>query len=67
VVTGDVTQIDLPGHAPSGLINARKVLAGIPGIAFIDFSKEDVIRHPLVGRIVQAYENFSAPDAAADR
>ncbi|MDD2219095.1 MAG: PhoH family protein [Desulfoplanes sp.] len=60
VVTGDVTQIDLPGRAPSGLVQASGILKGIEGIDFVQFQKEDVIRHPLVGRIVQAYERFSA-------
>ncbi|MFK4764370.1 PhoH family protein [Desulfobaculum sp. SPO524] len=56
VVTGDVTQIDLPGHAESGLINATRCLADVEGISFVHFHDGDVIRHPLVGRIVQAYE-----------
>ncbi|MEG6551408.1 PhoH family protein [Desulfocurvibacter africanus] len=59
VVTGDVTQIDLPGKGSSGLIHARKVLAGIPGISMIAFQERDVIRHPLVGRIVNAYERHA--------
>jgi phosphate starvation-inducible PhoH-like protein len=58
VVTGDVTQIDLPGKASSGLVQAAKALAGVEGIAFIAFGEKDVIRHPLVGRIVQAYERY---------
>ncbi len=58
VVTGDVTQIDLPAHSRSGLLEAREVLRGVTGLAFIHFSDEDVIRHPLVGRIVQAYDRF---------
>jgi phosphate starvation-inducible PhoH-like protein len=56
VVTGDVTQIDLPPRAVSGLVEARRILADVAGLAFITFHEEDVIRHPLVGRIVQAYE-----------
>lgn len=56
VVTGDVTQIDLPRHERSGLRHAMKVLDGVPGIAFSHFQKEDVVRHPLVQAIVQAYE-----------
>ena len=56
VVTGDVTQVDLPrGHA-SGLVEARKVLADVRGIAFSLFTSKDVVRHPLVQRIVDAYE-----------
>ena len=56
VVTGDVSQIDLPKGLASGLVDARQVLARVPGIAFTDFSAADVVRHPLVARIVQAYE-----------
>ena len=56
VVTGDVTQIDLPSHARSGLVQAVQVLSGVEGVSFIHFNDADVIRHPLVGRIVQAYE-----------
>jgi phosphate starvation-inducible PhoH-like protein len=56
VVTGDITQIDLPRHASSGLKHAMSVLEGVEGISFINFDDRDVIRHPLVGRIVQAYD-----------
>ncbi len=56
VVTGDVTQIDLPAHARSGLVQAAQILSGVEGVSFIHFNDADVIRHPLVGRIVQAYE-----------
>jgi phosphate starvation-inducible PhoH-like protein len=56
VVTGDVTQIDLPSHARSGLVQAAQILTGVEGVSFIHFNDADVIRHPLVGRIVQAYE-----------
>jgi phosphate starvation-inducible PhoH-like protein len=56
VVTGDVTQIDLPRTAQSGLRHAQKVLDGVPGISFTQFRKEDVVRHPLVQAIVHAYE-----------
>jgi len=59
VVTGDITQIDLPGHSHSGLIEAEKILTGIRGIAFSHFSKSDVVRHPLVQEIIQAYERKS--------
>jgi phosphate starvation-inducible PhoH-like protein len=61
VVTGDVTQVDLPRGAPSGLNEARNILTGVPGLDFVYFSEEDVIRHPLVGRIVQAYERHTQP------
>jgi phosphate starvation-inducible PhoH-like protein len=56
VVTGDVTQIDLARGQASGLIDARKVLAGVRGIAFTEFQSDDVVRHPLVQAIVDAYD-----------
>ena len=56
VVTGDVTQIDLQRGQRSGLIEARKILRDVRGIAFTEFQKDDVVRHPLVARIVSAYE-----------
>ncbi|UJR78338.1 PhoH family protein [Sandaracinus amylolyticus] len=64
VVTGDVTQVDLPSGARSGLADATRVLDRVPGIAFTYFSDADVVRHPLVARIVRAYE---ARDAARER
>ncbi|CAI06850.1 PhoH family protein [Aromatoleum aromaticum] len=65
VVTGDLTQIDLPRGNRSGLLEAREVLATVRGIAFTEFQKEDVVRHPLVARIVEAYDNQTARDAQA--
>lgn len=56
IVTGDVTQIDLPSGKKSGLIEAQKILTGIKGIEFITFNKEDVVRHKLVSNIINAYE-----------
>ncbi len=56
VITGDVTQIDLPKHQKSGLVEAQQVLKDIRGIAFTRFLSGDVVRHPLVQRIVDAYE-----------
>ncbi|SDW01238.1 PhoH family protein [Nitrosomonas oligotropha] len=56
VITGDVTQVDLPKHQKSGLVEAQQVLKDIRGIAFTRFLSEDVVRHPLVQRIVNAYE-----------
>lgn len=56
VVTGDVSQVDLPRGTDSGLIDARQVLDRVKGIAFTDFTAADVVRHPLVARIVEAYE-----------
>ncbi len=60
VITGDVTQVDLPSGAASGLIEARRILEGIPGIAFCLFSERDVVRHPLVQEVIKAYERFEA-------
>ena len=56
VITGDVTQIDLPKHQRSGLVEAIRILKGIEGIAFVHFKESDVVRHPLVARIVDAYD-----------
>ena len=56
VITGDPTQIDLPGHKQSGLLEASVALRGTEGIALVEFSRRDVVRHPLVQRIIAAYE-----------
>ena len=56
IVTGDITQIDLPGDKRSGLKDAMKILGGIEDIAFCKFTEKDVVRHPLVQRIIKAYE-----------
>ena len=56
VVTGDMTQTDLPMNQQSGLVNAIKILKNVEGISFCEFSQKDVVRHPLVQRIVAAYE-----------
>jgi phosphate starvation-inducible PhoH-like protein len=56
VVNGDITQIDLPRGNKSGLIEARRILAGVRGIAFTEFGAQDVVRHPLVARIIDAYD-----------
>lgn len=58
VITGDITQSDLPDGKPTGLIEAIKLLKSIKGIKFIDLDKRDVVRHPLIQKIIQAYENF---------
>ncbi|MCU0540630.1 MAG: PhoH family protein [Oscillatoriaceae cyanobacterium Prado104] len=58
VVTGDITQTDLPPNQPSGLAVAQKILRHVEGIAFCEFSQSDVVRHPLVQRIVAAYELY---------
>lgn len=56
IVTGDATQIDLPRSIQSGLMQALKILRGVPGIGIIEYGKKDIVRHPLVQRIVDAYE-----------
>ncbi|HEY4984852.1 MAG TPA: PhoH family protein [Verrucomicrobiae bacterium] len=56
VITGDETQIDLPPHKNSGLLEAHRVLKNVEGIAVIEFDKRDVVRHPLVQRVIAAYE-----------
>jgi phosphate starvation-inducible PhoH-like protein len=59
VVTGDVTQIDLPREQASGLIQVQDILGSVEGIAFIGFTHEDVVRHKLVQSIVEAYKRHS--------
>jgi phosphate starvation-inducible PhoH-like protein len=61
VVTGDITQIDLPNGTLSGLKNACEVLADVEGVAFTYFNRKDVVRHHLVQRIVKAYEDSESP------
>ena len=56
IITGDVTQIDLPRGVPSGLIKALDILQGVKGISFIHLSAMDVVRHPVVQRIIERYE-----------
>ncbi|MCM1076095.1 MAG: PhoH family protein [Bacteroides sp.] len=58
IITGDATQIDLPRSVTSGLIQALKILKDVPGIGKIEYSKKDIVRHPLVQRIVEAYNRF---------
>ncbi len=60
IVTGDATQIDLPRAVQSGLIQALRILRGVKGIGIIEFEKKDIVRHPLVQRIVDAYEKREA-------
>ena len=60
VITGDVTQVDLPSGRASGLLEVQKVLRGVEGIAFCHFSEMDVVRHPLVQEVVKAYESYEA-------
>ena len=58
VVTGDVTQIDLPTDQPSGLVDARRVLSSVEDIGFMYFTEADVVRHPLVQSIIRAYDRL---------
>ena len=67
VVTGDVTQIDLPKEQASGLIQVQDILGSIDGIAFIRFGHEDVVRHKLVQRIVEAYKSHAEETGTARR
>ena len=64
IITGDLTQIDLPQHNASGLLHAQRILSGVPGIGFVTMSKKDIVRHKLVTRIVEAYEKHEKQQAA---
>jgi phosphate starvation-inducible PhoH-like protein len=66
VITGDITQVDLPHNRPSGLIEIQGVLQGIDGIRFVYFDDRDVVRHDLVSAIIRAYDRLP-PGAAARR
>jgi phosphate starvation-inducible PhoH-like protein len=66
VVTGDITQIDLPSERRSGLIEAIDVVSRVEGIAFVYFTERDVVRHSLVQRIIRAYEEFDQTKAAGE-
>jgi len=59
IITGDITQIDLPAKTKSGLIQAKEILSGITGVGFVYFDKEDVVRHRLVKDIIDAYDKFN--------
>lgn len=61
VVTGDITQVDLPRSKQSGLIEVRRILGHVKGIDFHTFSGADVVRHPLVQKIIEAYDNYQNP------
>ncbi len=63
VVTGDVTQTDLPSHQASGIEVAQRILRPVEGIAFCQLTKGDVVRHPLVQQIVAAYERYESGQA----
>jgi phosphate starvation-inducible PhoH-like protein len=60
VVTGDITQIDLPKGTPSGLIEAERILQGVPGVSVVRLHKRDIVRHPLVQQIIDAYDRDTA-------
>ena len=60
IITGDVTQIDLPPTATSGLVQAMQILKGVKGICKVEFEKKDIVRHKLVQRIVEAYDKFDS-------
>lgn len=64
IVTGDMTQIDLPSSQTSGLVQALRILKGVKGISFIELNKKDIVRHKLVTRIVEAYEKFDEKQKA---
>jgi phosphate starvation-inducible PhoH-like protein len=66
VITGDVTQVDLPSDRSSGLVEATKILKNIDGIKFLHFSEVDVVRHRLVQEIIKAYEKH-APEEGTGR
>jgi phosphate starvation-inducible PhoH-like protein len=60
VITGDITQVDLPNHEKSGLSQVRNILGNIDGIEFVNLSKADVVRHDLVRKIIKAYERHES-------
>ena len=64
VITGDVTQIDLQKHQKSGLVEAQKILKNVKGLAFTQFLSADVVRHPLVQKIINAYEDYELKNNA---
>jgi phosphate starvation-inducible PhoH-like protein len=64
IITGDVTQIDLPRSTQSGLIQALRILDGVNGVGRVEFGKKDIVRHQLVQRIVEAYERFDEAQKA---
>ena len=66
VVTGDVTQVDLPGEGVSGLLHAQDVLVRLEGVSFIELGREDIVRHPLVQEIVQAYDAHESGSSGGD-
>lgn len=67
IITGDITQIDLPHSVNSGLVQALKVLKGVPGIGMVEFGKKDIVRHQLVQRIVEAYQRWDDEKKAEEQ
>lgn len=67
IITGDITQIDLPVKSRSGLVQAKEILNGIPGVGFAYFDKEDVVRHRLVKDIIDAYDKFNEANGNGKR
>lgn len=65
VITGDITQIDLPLAKPSGLVEARKILENVTGIEFVSFSEADVVRHPIVQEVIRAFERMESKKRAS--
>jgi phosphate starvation-inducible PhoH-like protein len=63
VITGDITQIDLPANKRSGLVEAQRILRHIEGLAVVEFTRRDIVRHPLVQRIIAAYEEYRGRQA----
>ena len=66
IVTGDVTQIDLPKKSDSGLVRTMEILRGVPGIGVVEFDKRDIVRHPLVKYIVDAFDKRAGDNAAGE-
>ncbi len=67
IITGDITQIDLPGEKKSGLVEVQKILANVEGLNFVYLSGRDVIRHELVQRIIKAYDSFESQGQAREK
>ena len=67
VITGDLTQVDLPNGVPSGLRDALDTVEGVQGIGVVRFTARDVVRHPMVARIVEAYEQRAAAEGDTRR
>ncbi|MDE5706736.1 MAG: PhoH family protein, partial [Alistipes sp.] len=66
IVTGDVTQIDLPHRSDSGLMRAMEILRGVEGIGLVEFDRRDIVRHPLVKQIVDAFDRRDGQPARSE-